>query len=114
MSNTAKNLATIAHKAMVDEIAEIQKRMALRRLLHDLHGARALPINEFYRAATRQQVLSRAPELCEREEKTDAERLARLYELVITLEEQFGRLREADDKAWMDGVAEFFREQRRR
>ena len=113
--NDAKSLALLAHKAMVDEIAELQQRMALRRMIQEMHGDKALPVRDFYRhTLTRhQQVLSKAPELFDREDKADRERLAVLYGLIEPLEEQFARFHEADEKAWMDGLAAYFRDQRR-
>lgn len=109
---TAKDLALLAHRAAITEIAEIQQRMALRKVIWDMHGDRALPVREFYYTVlpVRQQVMARAGELRAMEAKSDEERLAKLYGIAKDLEHKFAAMHEATDAVWAEAMAEHFRE----
>lgn len=116
MDNLAKEMAYLAHRAAINEIAEIQARMAQRRIIQEMHGTNALPIREFFRVslATRQQTLSNAPEMVTKEAESDEQRLDKLYEIVQALEVKFKEFHDADDAAFAQGVADYIRESRKR
>jgi hypothetical protein len=105
-------LSHLAHRAAIEEAAEIQSRMAVRRAMV-MHGARGLPLRDFMRRLpSRQQVLAGAPELCAQEAKSDIERLDRLYLIIETLESAFAKYHDAEDKVWAAAIAEHFRPRR--
>ena len=116
MDNFGKDLALLAHTKAIEEIAEIQQRMAMRRLMQEMSGVRALPQRDFYRRllAPRQQTLAEAPALVAKEAQADESRLAKLYEIVEGLEITFARYHEASDEAWREGIADYIRQQRKR
>ena len=116
MHNMSKDLALLAHDKAIAEIAEIQQRMAVRHMMQGLFGAKALPQQDFYRRllSHRQQTLAKAPELLANEAKADENRLAKLYGIVEALEVTFIKYHEASDEAWAEGLADYFREQRKR
>lgn len=111
MDDLAKQMAFLAHRAAVNEIAEIQMRMAQRRIIGEMHGDRALPIREFYRItlSARQQVLANAPEAVARDEKMDQQRLDKLYDIVVALEATFKDYHDRSDQEWAEGFAEYLR-----
>src|SRR4051812_6689441 len=97
--NNAKDLALLAHSRAIQEISEIQQRMALRQIVQDMHGDRALPLREFYWRVLgrRNQTLASAKELAHSEAATDTKRLETLYGIVTDLEETFAKYHEASD-----------------
>lgn len=114
MDDMAKTLALLAHRAAINEIAEIQARMAQRKIIGKMHGDKALPIREFFRVSlsSRQQALADAPSLVQRERESDEKRLGVLYDLVAMLEAKFKEYHEADDEAFMNGIVDFIRRRR--
>lgn len=115
MDNMAKMMALLAHRAAINEIAEIQARMATRKIIGEMHGDKALPIREFFRVtlSSRQQTLGKAPEMVWQEAESDEKRLAILYEIVVMLEDKFREYHDADDDAFMRGMADFMRRRRK-
>ena len=111
-----KDLALLAHDKAIAEIAEIQQRVALRHMTQELFGAKALPVQDFYRRllSARQQTLANASELVAKEAKTDEDRLAKLYRIVESLEVTFAQYHEASDEAWAEGIAAYFHAERKR
>jgi hypothetical protein len=114
MENLSKELAYLAYRAAIEEIAEIQQRYALRIIVQKEFEKDSLPLREFYRhMPLRQETLKRAEELSEKERSRDHEQLGKLYEIVTELEAMFERYHAADDQAWAEAMADYLKQRRR-
>jgi hypothetical protein len=100
-------LAHLAHRAAIEEVAEIQQRTVLRYSIGALHGGRSLPLSPVMRRmSTGGPALADAPSRLALESEADAARLDDLYAIIEMLEEGFAAHRAQDAAAfglWMAG-----------
>lgn len=106
-----RDVALVALRGALAEIAEIQQRQALRAGVAALHGARSLPLREFFRQSLPRTgtALSGAGQYVESEARTDDERLMLLYPMVEALEALFRDERAQRDQDFMAAMARHFR-----
>jgi hypothetical protein len=107
----AREVAVLALRAAIEEIAAIQQRMALAHVAEMMHGDRALPQREFFRTFVPKHgtALTEASRYRAEETKADSERLAKLTAIVEALEASFRDERAAHDEAFMEAMAEHLR-----
>jgi hypothetical protein len=105
---SGRDVALLAHRAAISEIAEIQQRIALRQIMRPIHGDRTLPIQEFFRRTLGGlKSLTTATELTASEAKLDTERLAKLYAIVEALEATFAAQKEQQDREFFESLANY-------
>jgi hypothetical protein len=105
---SGRDVALLAHRAAISEIAEIQQRMALRQVMGSIFGDHTLPIQEFYRRTLGGlRALTDAPSISASEEKLDTERLAKLYAIVVALEATFAAQKEGRDRVFFESLADY-------
>lgn len=115
MNDSAKSWAQHAYSDIIEQIAERQQNIVMRRLLRETFGAEALPLTKFERRITpRNQTLANASATNERMEAMERESLAKLIEQARELEAIFVKYYEAEDDAWATGVADYLRKSRKR
>jgi hypothetical protein len=109
-----RKLAVTAYSSLVEQLAELQQRIVLRRLIIAEFGSDALPLHEMLRRMGRQDALATAPETLAKEDARDRERASEIAATIRSMEEVFGRIHAADDEAFAHAFAEHVRAERRK
>ena len=102
-----KLLMSIAYRGIVEELAEIEQRQAMRACLRQA----ALPVQQFYRQlhATRHDAWAERGKTSGEESESDRRRYERLRLLIEELEELYKEWHEKDDQQWAEAMADYLR-----
>lgn len=105
----AIEVARLAHRAAIEEISEIQQRVALRQGVQAF-GKDALPILEFWRRTIGGlRVLTEAARFALQEAQADRDRLEKLMPIARSLEDLFAQQKERDGEAFGAAMAQYIR-----